>query len=283
MTLNLDDFLEALGGSKRFDHYVSGLCPFHSDKKPSLLVFEDGWFRCLGCGRVGSHQFLWNAIKRGGPVLTAPERAQWRLPSLPKRKEAVSDFVWGAHQVLVDVPSRGWYLENRGVAGRIIPCKLGWYEGWYTLPQFDSGGALIGVVLRAGPHIQKVSNERFCQPVGQKPTLYVPDWPLLGRSKSLVIVYGMFDALTLAELRVATATTTGGKDKFPKEWLDFWRGPIHILPDEGEEATARKLASELGWRGHVLKMDWPDGCKDANALLVKGHRDLLMATLSPHL
>ena len=37
--------------------YVQGklvLCPLHDDKNPSFKVYEDGGFKCFGCGRSGS-------------------------------------------------------------------------------------------------------------------------------------------------------------------------------------------------------------------------------------
>jgi len=62
--------------------------------------------------------------------------------------------------------------------------------------------------------------------------------------------------------------------------LDEYRKQIIILPDKGEEDTARKLASRLGWRGKVLVLDYPDGCKDPNDLLVKGHSQWLISQIN---
>jgi len=280
-TLCLDDFMEVLDRARRYDKYVAGLCVFHDDAKPSLLVYEDGWFRCRGCGRTGTFETLWRTIQKGGHVVTPPEKTEWRPPVLPKKKEAIDDLIWKAHQDLLDVPSRGWYLEGRCVGGRVEPCKLGWYNGWYTVPILDADGEPHGVVLRSGPHVEHVSGQRFIQPVGQKPMLYVPDWNILGSGgKGLVVVYGLIDALSLSECRVPVCTTTGGKDAFPPEWLDGFRGRIGILPDLGEEDTARKLAAKLGWRGMVIKVDWPDGCKDPNDVLVKHGKKGLLALVS---
>jgi len=30
-----------------------GRCPFHDDRKPSLAVYEDGYYKCFGCGASG--------------------------------------------------------------------------------------------------------------------------------------------------------------------------------------------------------------------------------------
>ena len=57
-----------------------------------------------------------------------------------------------------------------------------------------------------------------------------------------------------------------------------WKRVI-ILPDKGEEDTARKLRDELGWRGAVMNLDYPSGCKDPNDLLVKGHGQWLISEI----
>jgi len=47
------------------------------------------------------------------------------------------------------------------------------------------------------------------------------------------------------------------------------RKPVYIIPDFHEEDDARQLASQLGWRGHVLDVNYPDECKDMNDILIK--------------
>ena len=47
-----------------------------------------------------------------------------------------------------------------------------------------------------------------------------------------------------------------------------------FIPDKGEEKEANRIASQLDWRGKVLKVEYPDDCKDINDVHVK-HPKLL--------
>jgi hypothetical protein len=155
-----------------------------------------------------------------------------------------------------------WYLEQRGLDGRIETCRLGWYNGWYTVPVYSQEKSFEGMVMRASSQQQDITGLRFTMPKRQPPMLYVPEWQLLQNSPSLFVTFGLFDALALTQLRFAACTTTGGMKSFSGEWLDFWRKPIYIVPDRDEDKVARELALELGVRAHVLNLPYPDSMKD---------------------
>jgi hypothetical protein len=183
---------------------------------------------------------------------------------------------------LLKHPDLGWYLNNRGLSEMIERAKLGWYNGWYTIPIFNKGETkkVAGLYMRSGPHIQKASGLRFAQPHGQKGLMYVPDWGLLERRNTLLIPFGVFDALTFASLGYASATAINGKTSFDHKWLDSWRGRVVIVPDEGEEEDAAKLASKLSWRGEVFRIPYPDGIKDPNGYLEHGREQELIKLLA---
>jgi hypothetical protein len=145
------------------------------------------------------------------------------------------------------------------------------------------GGGVEGLVLRAGPVIQKATGERFVQPTGQKAMMYVPEWGRLLASqragKALFITFGLFDAISVSKVGFAAATTTGGKEHFDPKWLDFWRGKVVIVPDHGEHDAASSLASHLGWRGRILNLKYPEGTKDPNGFLEVGKSKQLIAQL----
>src|SRR5688572_20124024 len=71
--LNFNDLVNALQNVHEYDRYVAAKCPFHQDSAPSLLVFKDKYFKCLGCGRHGNWKMLWNKLK-GQAVTIHPER-----------------------------------------------------------------------------------------------------------------------------------------------------------------------------------------------------------------
>lgn len=66
------DYVLALTG-RRPDRQGKVLCPFHSEKHPSLQLYRDGSFYCFGCGRGGSildfAAALWGCGTRGEDFL----------------------------------------------------------------------------------------------------------------------------------------------------------------------------------------------------------------------
>lgn len=273
MVITLDQTVELMGDFKEMSRgYVLTHCPWHDDSQMSLLVFEDGWYRCLaqcensgpdGSGRI---ERLYEELSNPGTVRrpqTNGKNGYIRPPKLPTDIEDIERLVWRAHEALRKNDDFKWYLTMRGVDDRIETAKLGWYEGWITCPILTENQQVKGVYLRATPPQEKVTGLRFTQPVGQRPLLYCPDWQLWKSSRSVVVCYGMMDALVLSSLRFPVVTTSGGSKSFDPEWLDHWRKPIVIIPDkEGDDKAASDLAAALGWRAKILRLSYDDNVKD---------------------
>ena len=263
----IQDIVSRLDQVKEYERYYSALCIFHPDTNPSMLVYKDGWFRCLSCGRTGDLYTLdrklsgWNApsySKRKEPCCwTAPKKAYY--PEI---------FVNSAHETLVkNSESLGWYLRIRKLEDRIEPQRLGWSQGWYVIPTYSGDDGLTGYVLRAGAHIQETTGFRYI--THSTSSLYVPDWYLFRKCDYVVVTFGVLDALTLAQLRIPACSTMWGTTLRIDEFDDV-RKPILFFPDSGEEEKAVSYYRKLGWRGRIVRMDWPDGMKDANDLHMAG-------------
>ena len=259
-------------------HYRSGLCPFHDDHTPSLLAYQDGFFICEACGEQGNSLRLLTKFK-GGRIGHSRKYGQpdVHLPTWDQQDE-LGELMAEAHRVLLNFPGMRWYLRQRGVESRWQPCRLGWHEGWITLPVTTQSGK-IGLMLRATPGIH--SQQRFTSPAGQPALLYCPDLEKLAQAKQAFIVFGMFDALTFAELGLPVVTTTGGKDSFDPAWLNGYRIPFWIIRDDKEEAIQAKLLAGLDWRGRPLHLTYPLGAKDPNDFLRLGKQRDLLAQLPP--
>lgn len=274
--IKYEDFLGVIGMAEDKGRYIVGLCPFHEDSSPSLLIYKDGWWRCLGCNKNGQWVSLWNRAK-GNPVhITTERRTNWNSPVMPG--ESLEIVAANAHEAMIQFPSLQWYMEMRGVQDRIEPCELGYHNGWYTVPVYNIDHELKTVVFRAAPHIQEVTGLRYwCK---HEPIMYVPDWRLYEDGSFLIVVFGIFDALAISDLRLPVATVTSGKDQFKADWLHLVRKPIYIIPDAGEYETGYRLANELGWRGHTVRLSYPERCKDPADFLKEGKREELVAQLS---
>jgi hypothetical protein len=96
--------------------------------------------------------------------------------------------------------------------------------------------------------------------------LFIPDEEMLKKFDYVFLVFGVFDAISLYQLGYPAMTTLTGMIAKP-EMFSSIRKKILIIPDKGEEKTMARLAAGLDWRGKVLRVDYPDDCKDVNDLL----------------
>ena len=260
-----DNLFDKLEGAVWHGRYFLAKCPFHDDTKPSLLVFPDGAI-CLGCHRKATLAQVYYRIQNHRRWETSKDSGIPRLDLVNwKNMPPLDELAEEAHSFLVNYPEQQDYLQQRGVAELIDDCTLGWWLGWYTVPLYDEHHVPIGIVLRASPAVEAKTGARFLIPPSQPPLLYVPDWGLVKRAQKARIVYGVFDALTLRKLRLPVMTVVpGGTHRTHAEHYDAFRIPLEVVPDQGEEETARLLVAGLGWRGKLRRLDYPPGAKDPN-------------------
>jgi len=265
-TITFDSFLDA-PGFRQYDGYGTMLCPFHSDTHPSLMVWPDGFFKCMACGERGRYQKLWDKLNGFIP----PALSVLGYSSAPSfAGHSSEDIAVEAHVTLKKFPQFNAYLKRRGVASMIDKCMLGWHEGWYTIPALDENMEFAGMAMRASTAIEEYSGLRHFIPPNQPPVLYVPLHYLFRMAPQVYIVFGIFDALCMAAADYPVCTVIGGHRAFNEGLVEHIRKPIIVVPDKGEEMQAKQLTARLGWRGKLHLVDWPDGCKDANDLVVAG-------------
>jgi len=246
--------------------YLAACCPFHDDENPSFFVYSSGYYRCAACGARGRAEDLLSLLS--GRVIKY------------KRENLCNPFtIWLKKDSLKNVLHQAWrftnrnliyerYYLNRGIDSKFRKALgLGYRDGWYTIPFFSPDGKVIGGAARADPEIG--GRRKYMLPGGQSTDLlYCPNWRLIEHAKVIVVTFGYFDAITLAIHRVAAFSSVSGKQVNPI-LFDPFRKPIYIWPDKGEEIEGHRVASRLGWRGHIIEPNWPDDSKDVNELWVK--------------
>ena len=280
-TISYSDFLHKIPGAEDKGNYIVAPCPFHTDNSPSLLIYPDGWFHCLAasCSRSGTWRTLWNKIE-GQPIIVLPEkRIHYSTPRKMIIESGLSDdqFAYQSYLDLSHFTTFQWYLEMRGLADAIDVHEIGYHRGWYTFPVWDSEYKFQKLIFRTAPHVQAaLDGQRYW--ADGKPTMYVPDWHLLNKSDYIILVFGIMDALTLNKFRYPVVTPTHGHT-FDPDWVSLYRKPIYIIPDRGEERKALELTSRMGWRGKMVRLEYPDGMKDANDFLTAGREKDLLAQL----
>jgi hypothetical protein len=273
--VDLERIAELLNVSyQQYNGYIASQCIFHDDSRPSLMIYPDK-YNCLSCGAWGYTENLLKKLE-GNSSLTRP-----------KVKQSFSNPFsrWTYENTLGQALKRAWLNNKKNPSiymkvDRKIPPEIqikygiGILEGWITFPIRSKDGKIDGAVARALPEMNEKS--KYTVPTGQNPNLlYVPDWSLLENSKKIFITFGIIDAVTLAMYGFPAASTTNGKRIDP---YSLKMRILHLfVPDKGEESDANMIAACLDWRGKVIKINYPDDCKDINEVHVK-HPKLLQET-----
>lgn len=276
-----NDLFDVLRGSEWHGRYFLAYCPCHDDRrKKSLLVYGDAGVCLASCGRL-SFSKLWKAAKgvRRGEAGGSDTQQKFSSFIWPREFSQLEDLALSAHSTLLSFSQHFDYFEKRGVGECVERNLLGWTSGFYSIPFFDGNDNFLGMTLRAGEVLEKKTKATYLIPTGQAPLLFCPDWARVERSKFVYVVFGLFDALTLSAMNLPVVTSSDGQ-VFRSEWLDTIRKRIVFVPDRGEEQGSRELAAKTGWRGKVGLLKYPDGIKDANGFVEKGHRKSLEVQLA---
>jgi len=270
----LDEIMEYMDGSHRYENYVSAICPFHDDSRPSLLVYNDRYF-CASCGAYGNTSYLLSKLSKI-PVRQKQEAQKYYNPfsSWKLQYGRLGLILKTANAIIRQKPSK--YLQNRCIDHQNqISLSMGFLDNWYTIPIRDINNKIIGAVARKGEN--SLSNSKYIIPFKQNPDLvYVPSWKNINTSNYFVLTFGIFDAISLYLCGIPSASTTTGKRIDPQA-LNTFKKRIYIWPDIKEESDAHKLAANLGWRGSVVSCQWPMGTKDVSDLFCLNRNYLLSA------
>lgn len=266
----MDELLETLDRPHKYEGYLVSCCPFHDDLHPSFFVYPDH-YNCLSCGAHGDTSKL---LARLGKVKRAPS------PYYQGSHTEVNPFTrWMKHSTLTqtlraawrtinDNPGMGYYItrDRKIIEPYRRKLGIGYIDDWYTIPITDRYGTIISAVARAG---RDSSSSKYVLPNGTNPrTLYIPHWPTVRKATYLIITFGILDAITLSMMNFPVASYLTGT-KLNYHALESFRIPILVIPDHKEEEPAMRLVGQLGWRGQLVRLPWPDGCKDINDIWMK--------------
>ena len=273
---DLSGVAEYLSNVSLHGEYLTALCPFHDDKHPSFFVNEE-YYNCMGCQTNGKTIDLIPRLE-GEEVHTYEETERVRNPFMGwiKRYKSLSGALIQAYRVGQQFPTQMSYVIDRGLTDESIKrYRIGWLDGWITFPALDRNKKVIGATARL---IR--GNARYMTPKDQnKDVLFIPDWSRLNNFSYVYLVFGIMDALTMAQAGYPVITTMTGINPHPEPFSGI-RKTIYVIPDKGEEKQGTKLVAGLGWRGRLVKIDWPEGCKDINDVWVKDN-SLLKRILHP--
>jgi DNA primase len=273
----LDATIERLTGQRIAKHKI--VCPFHQESTPSLHVYEDGGWKCFGCGRFGDvldfvgyfkfgqtynpdTHFLDVVDLLGGlEIQPLPPQAKRPAPEKPKLALSLSDILhW--HETMPTQRRAYWHSRNLDDA-TVDRFFLGWDGTRYTIP------ALYRLVpfgvKRRQSEIDDGMGAKYVSVTGSRTGLFNLD--AIATADSVVICEGEIDAMLLDKLNYAAVTTTGGAGTWKPDWARFFAHVqrIVILYDNdkaGREGAAKVHATMR--RAEIVTL--PDGVKDVGEL-----------------
>ena len=269
---------------KRSGANMVGLCPFHNEKTPSFTVNKaKGIYKCFGCGKSGDDvQFLmdhenfdyiqaikWLANKLN--IEVEQESKTYELPP-PRLEKLPAETIS--------------YFETRGISNNTL-LRLGITQSteWMPIAQKEipvicfnylRDGELVNIKYRGkGKDFRLHKNAE----------LIFYNLDAIKDESTAIIVEGEIDALSLHEAGIynVVSVPNGASTGFMQlKYLDnCWhhfedKEKIILFTDNDKPGNdlQDELSRRLG-RDRCYKVIYPEGCKDANDILIKHGKQML--------
>jgi len=254
---------EMLDGSYWLDseRYFACYCPFDTHHTRALLVYPDG-AHCQSCNQSYSLDYLEKnvSLTPTRPVI-AKSTVLPRWKGWENKYGDIAGIAEAGHKFLT--PERQGGHRKRKIDQFITKGMFGMLDGWWTFPVMDKHHTVVDIVVRNGGRKDK-DVKYVLKPYDVKTVrpLYCPDWDLVLKNRKIVVCYGILDVWAFYAVGLPSVTGITGKSLNANLFETFPDKEFIIIPDEGEEREAYRLAGQLGWRGSVLRVNWPYGIKD---------------------
>jgi hypothetical protein len=201
---------------RREGRYLVALCPFHADRTPSFIVYEDH-FHCFGCG-VHGDVFDWIMRTRRMPFREAMRQLAEQAPMDRARRQSISPPkpTKGVPGPTADYFIRCW---NEGIdpVGTLVQTYLE-SRGGLSIPE--------GAPIRFHPRCQRGSQSMPGGPEYWPAMLALMTDPITGKAVGLHRTYLLPDGSAKAPTTLRRETILK-----PKMILGTW-GVIRLAPDE---------------------------------------------------
>jgi len=258
----------------------TGLCPFHNEKTASFTVNgPKGIYTCFGCGKSGDAiQFLIDHEKKTFPeaIELLAKKYNIEMQESGKKREFVKPL-----PRLEKVSSKTIdFFESRKISNdTLLRMKITESKEW--MPQFEKE---VPVICFNYFKNDELLNIKFRGPkksfkLSKDAELIFYNLDSLQGEETAVIVEGEIDCLSMHEAKIYNCVSVpngAGKGSQRLEYLDnCWESFIGLKKiiiavdnDEPGNLLKEELARRIG-KEKCFYVEYPEGCKDANDVLVK--------------
>ncbi len=265
---------------------MEALCPFHSEKTPSFKVSKRG-FKCFGCGKSGdSIQFLmeYKNINYIEAIKIIAKKYNIEL------QEDTKTFERPAERLVKLQADTIRYFEGRGISNNTL-LRFNITETFEWMPKAN---AEIRAICFNYYRDEQLVNIKFRSKdkdfkLSKNAELIFYNIDALKDESTAVIVEGEMDCLSLHEAgiyNVVSVPNGAGTGQQQLKYLDncwkYFEDKTNIIlftdDDEPGRALQAELARRLG-KDRCSKVIYPDGCKDANDVLMKHGKQMIHSVI----
>jgi len=259
-----------------------GLCPFHNEKSPSFKVSKTkNIFKCFGCGVSGSSiDFVMKYHKLNFQDAITRLAEKYNIPlemEMPAEKKVYTKPVFVESTLTEETIN---FFLSRGIdKGVLSEFKITQVNEWMPKAKavvpticfnYFRDNELINIKYRAKDKDFKLSKDS---------ELIFYNLDSIKGNKAVIVVEGEIDCLTIRQAGIKSVISVPNGASNGNMRLDYlnncfesFKGVEQIILMVDNDAAGTLLRDELARRfgyDKCLKVVYPDGCKDANDILLK--------------
>ena len=272
--------IEKLTGEQVVKHKIC--CPFHNDMTPSLHIFDDGKWKCFGCGKHGDVlDFLGyyyyglrydpaihfvELIDRLGAleIKPLPQRTIKPKPEKPKLNISLEQ-VYRWHETMSEERREYWY--SRKLTDQTInEFFLGWDGKRFTIPALYR--LIPFAVKRRKFDVEDGIDAKYTSIEGSRVGLFNAD--NLAIAHTVIICEGEIDCMLLHQNGFTAVSSTGGAGSWKADWSQFFSHVANVFViydnDKAGVEGALKIKQSIR-RAKIVTL--PDGINDIGDMYAK--------------